>query len=66
MSDYIASNLEKKNYYRHTVKLPRLANQHRDHSLHIEKTDMHHCQGIACTSSFDMSLTSAKCQKLES
>ncbi len=37
---------------------------HRDHSLHIEKTNMHY-QGIACTRSYHEGLTSAEGQKLE-
>ncbi len=37
---------------------------HRDLSLHLERANMH-CQGIACTRSFDNGLKSNESQKLE-
>jgi hypothetical protein len=38
--------------------------QHRDHSMHVERVNMH-CQGIACTRSAYIGLTSVEGQKLE-
>jgi hypothetical protein len=38
--------------------------RHRDHSIHIERANMH-CQGIACTRSFYLYLTSAEGLKLD-
>ena len=49
-----------------TVILPPLVFpglSHRDHSLPTARANMH-CQGIACTRPFDVSLASAEGQKL--